>query len=290
MLATQIKLEQAIESGATMEQADLLKVTWFGPQADNSILASFGMRLAGGGAHQSKTMMFRELEALLATGSTSPDELRSAAIDDNALGKATGSSRKLTFKQLSSLYGLIEQPPLTKVFLKLWKTDPQGHQLQSLLVALARDPLLRETARMVIDGVVGQNIRRPLFEQALLETFPNRFSDKMLGSLARNCASSWTQTGDLAGAVKKVRQRVTPTPGTVAFAALLASVAGYGGPSILSSMWVRILDLSPEQALDHLRRAEAMGLARVRVAGDVTEISVRKPMANTLGVQCLEHV
>ena len=53
---------------------------------------------------------------------------------------------------------------------------------------------------------------------------------------------------------------------------------------------MRVLDLRPEQALDALRRAEGIGLARVRSAGDVTEISVRQPMAGALGVPELEHV
>ena len=53
---------------------------------------------------------------------------------------------------------------------------------------------------------------------------------------------------------------------------------------------MRILDLSADQALDHLRRAEAIGLARVRSAGDVIEISVRQAMAATLGVRELEYV
>jgi hypothetical protein len=53
---------------------------------------------------------------------------------------------------------------------------------------------------------------------------------------------------------------------------------------------MRALDLTPEQALDELRRAEALGLARVRSAGEVTEISVRHQMAMTLGVPDLEHV
>jgi hypothetical protein len=73
-------------------------------------------------------------------------------------------------------------------------------------------------------------------------------------------------------------------------AALIATASGFGGPAILSSGWMMVLDLSPEQALDALRRAEAIGLARVRSAGDVTEISVRQPMATALGVPELEYV
>lgn len=254
------------------------------------MLSAFGFRLAGGGAHQSKTMMRQELERLLIPGRVTGGDLRSAAIEENALGKSTTNTRRLTFRHMVSLYGLVEQPPLTQVFLKLWQSDGEGHNLQALLVSLARDPILRETARVVLSGAIGEYLYRSLFEHALSSALPDRFSEKTLRSMAQNCAATWTQSGHLQGSVKKVRRRVSPTPATVALAALLATVAGFGGPAILSSIWMQILDLSPDQALDQLRRAEAIGLARVRSAGDVTEISIRQPMAATLGVRELEHV
>jgi hypothetical protein len=263
---------------------------WFGASADKSRVLSFGIRIEGGGAHLSKTMMLQELEALMETGYTTAVDLKKSAVDENAIGKPTGNTRRLTFKHMAFLYGLNEQPPLTVAFLKLWRSDPEGHRLQALLVALARDPLLRTTASVVMSGVTGQNLRSPIFKDALLEAYPGRFSDTMVSSLARNCASSWTQSGHLQGPNKKVRQRVSPTPSAVALAALLATASGFGGPAMLSSGWMKILDLSAHQALDQLRRAEAIGLARVRSAGDVTEISVRHPMSATLGVRALAHI
>ena len=263
---------------------------WRGLLAEDYKLSSFGVKLSGGGAHQSKTMMFRELEALIGSGASTPEELRTAAIDENVIGKATSSTRRLTLRHLASLYGLLNQPPLTRVLLQMWPSDVQGRRLRALLVALARDPLLRETAPAIMSGSVGQSLRYPRLQDGLLAAFPERFSEKMLQSLAQNCASSWTQSGHLKGAVKKLRQRVAPTPGTVAFAALIAAASGFGGPAILSSAWIRVLDLEPGQALDALRRAEATGLARVRSAGDVTEISVRQPMARALGVPELEYL
>lgn len=277
-------------SGGSLTRTESRATLWCGARAEDANLLSFGIKLSGGGAHQSKTMMFREFEALMETGASAPEDLRSAAIEENAIGKATSNTRRLTYRHLASLYGLGDQPPLTKALMRMWKGDIQGRRLQALLVALARDPLLRKTTPVVMAGSVGQSLQRPLFEEAFVAAFPERFSEKMLRSLAQNCASSWTQSGHLKGAVKKLRQRVTPTPPTVAFAALIATAAGFGGPSILSSGWMRVLDLAPEQALDALRRAEAIGLARVRSAGDVTEISVRQPMAVALGVPELEHV
>ncbi len=289
MLALRTKTEMASNGGIRVRNAPEA-AHWRGARAEDARLSSFGIKRSGGGTHQSKTMMFSELEALMATGALRPDEFRSAAIDENAIGKATGNTRRLTFRHLANLYGLVDQPELTKAFVKLWKSDIQGRRLQALLVALARDPLLRETADVAMTGSVGQSLQRPLFEDALVTAFPGRFSEKMLRSLAQNCASSWTQSGHLKGAIKKIRQRVSPTPPTVAFAALIATASGFGGPAILNSGWMKVLDLAPEQALDALRRAESIGLVRVRAAGDVTEISIRHPMAVALGVPGLEDV
>src|SRR5260370_1063854 len=160
---------------------------------------------------------------------------------------------------MTSLYGLMEQPPLTMALFKRWQVDPEGHRLQALLVALARDPLLRETAKVVLNQPVGQILERPLFEEALLAAYPSRFSEKMVRSLAQNCASSWTQSGHLQGFAKKVRRRVVPTPSTVALAALLATVSGFGGPAILRSGWIKVLHLSAHPALHYLLRADAIG-------------------------------
>lgn len=263
---------------------------WMGPAGKLESAIKFGLRISGGGAHQSKTMMFAEVEHLLNTGKRFPDELEHAAITENILGKNTKNSQALTYRHMVSLYGLKSQPALTKVFFELWASDMPGRRLNCLLVALARDPLLRDTANAVVETPIGSQLSRDRVEAALQAAHPNRMSDKMVRSLAQNCNASWTQGGHLEGRATKIRRRVSATPSNVAFAALIAGFCGYGGPSILSSVWMHVLDLSPDQALDHLRRAEALGLARVRSAGDVTEIAIRQPMATTLGVRELEFV
>ena len=279
-VATQIVMSKSIAPEAP---------DWFGPRTNSTAMTAFGLRLAGGGAHQSKTMMLQELEALLATGLIDSSELKRAVIENNALGKATATTRILTYRHLASLYSL-SRTPIFQVLSGLWKIDRAGHRLLALLVALGRDPLLRDTAAPILAAAIGEPFPRTLFETALTEAHPGRFSENMLRSLARNCASTWTQAGLLEGKVRKIRRRVSATPQAVALAALLATASGFGGPAILSSMWMRVLDLSPERALDLLRQAEGLGLARVRSAGDVTEIAVRQPMAIALGVSELEHV
>jgi hypothetical protein len=262
--------------------------SWLNRRAVPTTIDVFGIRHTGGGTHQSKTMMLAELEELLAIRQHTPENLRHAAIVDNVLGKSTANTRALTYRHLSALYGLAQQPPVTRVFLRLWQMCPDARRQLALMVALARDPLLRDAAQVVIDGAVGETLQRPLFETLLAKKHPHRFSDSMLRSLAQNCASTFTQSGHLVGAVRKRRQRLAAKPEVVAFATLLASVAGFGGPAMLDTPWIRILDLTPEQALDQLRRAEGLGLARVRSAGDITEISTHKQIATTLRIPEIE--
>jgi hypothetical protein len=261
---------------------------WVSPNGSLDDMQAFGLRMSGGGTHQSKTMMLAELRTLLSSSRLSPEALRQAVVVDNALAKSTSNTRKLTYRHLAALYGLNDQTPLTRLFFALWRTNPAAHPQLALLVALARDPLLRDTAPTVIDGSVGEALKRPVFEAALREKHAARFSLNTLRTLAQNCASTWTQSGHLLGPIKKVRRRITPAPQAVTLAALLATICGFGGPAILSSTWMRVLDLTPDQALDCLRKAEGLGLARVRIAGDITEISIRRQMATTLKVPELE--
>jgi len=79
-----------------------------------------------------------------------------------------------------------------------------------------------------------------------------------------------------------VRSRARATPPSAAFAALLATVCGFGGPALLDSPWLTVLDVPPGERLSLLQQAEALGLVRVRAAGDVLEITLRQPLSETL--------
>jgi hypothetical protein len=262
---------------------------WYGIGKNDVRVSEFGLRPSGGGAHQSKTLMYSEMNDLLHSGATENADFRSKVLDENILGKSTASSRESVLRNLSSLYGLATIPPLTKAFFKLVKHGNANHPILALLVALARDPLLRESAIVVVEAPVGASVQWVRFAERFNTLYPGRFSEKMVRSLSQNCASTWTQTGHLEGKNKQ-RRRVHSSAPSAAFAALIATVCGFSGPAMLSSAWFRVLDLSPDNALDVLRSAEAQGLARVRAAGDVIEISVRQQLATTLRVPELEHV
>jgi hypothetical protein len=280
------KFEMEPTGESLTDKGDL---SWYGPTKKEDRLTVFGLRLIGGGAHQSKTIMLADIGELLRAGVTEAADFRSTVLDENLLGKATSSARESVFRNLSSLYGLSTVPLLTKVFLRFAKNDSEGQQLLALLIALSRDPLLRDSAQTIADTAVGMPVQWPSFAARFNALHPGRFSEKMVRSLSQNCASTWTQTGHLEGN-KKRRRKVHPSAAAVALAALIATVCGFSGPAILSSGWFRILDLNPDTAMDALRSAEAHGFARVRAAGDVIEISVRQQLATTLGIPELEHV
>lgn len=248
-------------------------------------IETLGFRVAPGGVHLSKTMMFSELAAILerAPGAGAAD-VECAVIDENVLGKPTGTARRLALSRLNTLYGVLTPRPIQLAALRLWQRNATGRRLLAFLCALAREPLLRQSADPVLDAPQGAAIRWPDLAAAIEREHPARYSAKMLKSLAQNCASSWTQSGHLKGKVAKRRSLAEPSPEAAAFAALLGSIAGFGGPALLRSPWMRVLDRSETDLLSLLRRAESAGLAHVRAGGGVVQIEVRHHMARVLGV------
>jgi hypothetical protein len=255
---------------------------WLSPSVDHTKLTRFGIKVTGGGAHQSKTMMFTELSALMASdGIENPSGV---IVGENLLGKPSIRAREAALYRLHQLYGVSGNDPIWRVIRGLWKRDDNGRPLLALLTALARDPMLRDSAAAVLDASPGERVRWPAIAATFEAANPGRIGEKMAKSLAQNAASSWTQAGFLKGAVRKERVRSIPTPTVAAFGALLASLCGFGGQRLLESRWLTVIDRPAEDRLALLRQAEGLGLVRVRSAGDVLEIDVRRPMAELLGV------
>lgn len=258
---------------------------WFAVGSGDGGAEALGFRSAPGGVHLSKTMMLAELTAVLnGVSDSDPAAVQNAVTLDNLLGKPTGTARRLALSRLNTLYGILKPWPIQVAALRLWPRNVTGRPLLALLCALAREPLLRQSAAPVLGVPLGALVQSPDLASAILAEYPDRYSPKMLRSLARNCASSWTQSGHLQGRVKKRRRLADPSPEAAAYAALLGSIAGFGGPALLRSPWMRLLDRSEPDLLSLLRRAESAGLARVMAGGGVVQIDVRRPMAQVLEV------
>jgi hypothetical protein len=258
---------------------------WIMASSDPATLRRLGIKAAGGGPHQSKTMMLAELSIMLAGGHG--DDPADAVLEQNLLGKPSGRAREAALYRLRQLYALGEDAPVGLVMRGLWKLDPEARPLLALLCALARDPSLRAGAGAVLDAKLGEQVRWTAIAAAFDVVNAGCLAPTMAKSLAQNAASSWTQAGFLKGAVRKERVRSKATPVVASDAALLANLSGFGGARLLESRWLDVLDRPIEHRLILLQQAEGLGLARVRSAGDVLEIEVRRQMADAVGVRGL---
>jgi hypothetical protein len=243
-----------------------------------------GFRFGDKGTHTSRTMMLAELtDALEATQpEATREDYASAIIDDNVLGKQTMATRRLSNQRLGELYGLSRSIPLFRVLRRIWDIDEVGRPLTALLCALARDPLLRATAGSVLPLPVGGELLRTSMSGSIRAATGNRLNESILDKVARNAASSWSQSGHLLGRVRKIRQEVRPTPGPVAFALWLGSLYGLAGEDLLRSPWARTLDQSPVALLELTLRAKQIGLINANAGGGVIEIDV-SPLNSTRG-------
>ena len=98
----------------------------------------------------------------------------------------------------------------------------------------------------------------------------------LFDKVARNAASSWSQSGHLEGRVRKIRKRVTPTLGSLAMALWLGTVEGLAGQALLASRWTRVLDRSGPELLPLTLQAKQLGLIHARAGGGVIEIDASR--------------
>src|SRR5678816_2485486 len=111
-----------------------------------------GFRLGDKGTHTTRTMMLPELTAVMAAvpASGARADYAHAIIEMNCLGKPTMATRRLSNQRLGELYGLDPGIPIFRILRRMWHIDEIGRPLLTLLVAVARDPLLAATTASVI--------------------------------------------------------------------------------------------------------------------------------------------
>ena len=219
--------------------------------------------------------MFAELRELFDALPLDADQAAysEAVVAQNALGKATAASRHHSRQRLRELYGCDPRLPIFRILRRLWALDEPGRPVLTLLAALARDPVLRATAPAVLPLPVGAELVRGSFIEVIRAGTGDRFKEAVLDKIARNAASSWSQSGHLRGRMRKLRRRVEPTPGALAFAVWLGAQEGLGGAALLESRWAAVLDSTPAGLAEVTRRAARLGLLELRVGGGVFEVS-----------------
>lgn len=244
------------------------------PDSPADVRTLAGCRFGDKGTHTSRTIMLSELRDLFAAVSAdaSRETYATAIVDENVLGKQTVATRRLTRQRLAELYGLDPAIPLFRVLRRLWTSDETGRPLLAMLCALARDPLLRATQPSVLALPEGAELVRANFRDAIRQAVGGRLNESVLDKVARNAASSWSQSGHLHGRVRKIRRHVAPTPGALTLALWLGSLEGLSGQALLDTPWTRVLDCTGQRLLPVALQAKQLGLIHVRAGGGVVEI------------------
>ena len=242
---------------------------------DSQSWIKVGFRFGNKSTHTSRTIMFKELELLLED--QEPNALReayvSAIINQNCLGKRTVSTRKITCQRLSEVYGLDPSIPLFRILRYLWQVDENGRPLLAFLTALARDPLLRVTSTTILQMQAGEELIRQELTDTLRQNVENRLNNGTLNTTVRNISSSWTQSGHLKGRVRKIRQKIAPTPIVTTYALLLGYILGARGNSLFSTFWIKVLDTPSEELISLATDAKRLGFLDLSQAGGVVEVS-----------------
>jgi hypothetical protein len=239
------------------------------------VLKGLGFRLGDKGTQTSRTIMSEELQHLLMAvpGTVGRESYANAVLEDNCLGKRTAATRTLSLQRLCELYALDPQVPLFRVMRDLWGINETGRPLLALLLALARDPLLRITATPVLQTPIGKEFARQTMTDALEETVGDRLNASTLDKVVRNASSSWTQSGHLQGRARKFRQQVQPSPPACAYALFIGYLLGKRGPLLFETAWAKVLDLSPAEIAEMAHDAKRLGLLEIKQSGTIVDIS-----------------
>ncbi|MDE0507459.1 MAG: hypothetical protein OXI17_02345 [Gammaproteobacteria bacterium] len=219
--------------------------------------------------------MLAELSHLLdaAAGEVSHEAYAVAVMEHNCLGKRTAATRNLSLQRLTELYGLDGQLILFRVLRDLWGGHQSSRPLLAMLLALARDPLLRATTSAVIRTPHGHEFARQSMKDALSEAVGERLNDATLDKVVRNASSSWTQSGHFRGRGRKIRQEVEATPAVITYALLLGFAMSRRGRLLFETPWAAILDSSPDDLIDLAVDARRLGMLDLKQSGSMIDVS-----------------
>ena len=215
-----------------------------------------------------------EPRALLAgcPASATREEHRAAISEGNVLAKRTDATRRLTVERLGELHALDPAVPLFRVMRLLWDAADDGKPLLACLCASARDPLLRMTAGPVLGAARGETVTTERIAEAVRAAVPGRFNPSIQRKIARNAASSWTQSGHLVERAHKVRSRAVATTASTAYAVFLGHLTGVRADLLFDTHWARLLDAPRPELYATAFEASRRGWLDCRRVGDVVEV------------------
>jgi hypothetical protein len=228
------------------------------------------------GVLSSRSVMLPELTSLLAMAASDADTetLQRLVIEEDVLHKPSAANRAKTFSFLRRLYSLNPQLPIYREFTRLCHLSPDDTSVLAGTLALAREPVLRACANMVLAIPLGKPLARADFENWIREYFPGRYSQTMYVSFSHNLYASFFQMGFLgmASGNSRMRKRRAIRPTSVAFAAFLDWLSGLNGLSLLTGAFSKTLELPKDEHLSLLSAAGQLGLMHVAHAGGILQL------------------
>ena len=241
----------------------------------SSVAAMWGFRRGHRGTHTSRTIMLDELTQLLdaVPNGASRGEYVEAVVAGNCLGKRTATTRKGSWQRLAELYGLEPQFILFRALRYLWRADEAARPMLALLLALARDPLLRASAPAVLATPIGHEFARQTMKDGVALAVEDRLNHATLDTAVRNASSSWTQSGHLRGRSRKIRQRPPATPGAVTYALLIGSAVGFSESALSDTPWAIVLDAHAHELKELVMKAKERGFLQFKSAGGIAHVS-----------------
>ena len=227
--------------------------------------------------------MLDELSHLLdaVPGNAVRDNYADAVTAHNCLGKRTAATRTLSLQRLTELYALDPRVILFRVLRDLWVGNETSRPLLAILLALARDPLLRASATAVVRTPCDNEFARQSMKDALADAVGDRLNEATLDKVVRNASSSWTQAGHFRGRGRKIRQRVEATPAATTFTLLLGFAVGRRGRLLFETPWTAVLDTSPDELIDVAVDAKRLGLLDLKQSGSMIDVSFPALFTNT---------
>lgn len=236
----------------------------------------FGFASRDGGVHSARTMLFPDLVIAmdhLSGGAVRAGDLTEAIVGRNLLGRRSMSARREAAARLQTLYGLDDRFAIFRALRRLWDRDEAARPVLALLVAMARDGILRSALPFARALAPGERFDVSELDAFLRRRDPGHYSESTRRSISRNIASSWRQAGVLAGVVRKVRSAVPARPASVSLALFLGYLDGARGASLFSTPWMGVFDAEPVALRAAARDANAHDLLRMASLDTVVEIS-----------------
>lgn len=219
--------------------------------------------------HTRRTLMFSELARVMNHAGPTGDF--GTSLGENVVAKQTKVNIDKTNQLLRQLYTFDYQHAPFRAFAYFWSLASETDQrIMALLFALEREPLLAESADLVLHTRPGDSVTVEQLRADLDHRHPGRYNPGTARSVAQRLASSWKQAGYLA--VKTLNQRLQPQPQryAVTFALLLAYLNGDRGEFILRSPTAQALGLSEMALREAAADAARHDLLQYQASGVVT--------------------